>query len=771
MKHDHFFDHTYAVSEVIGGIILVAIAFVIFAVIYANVFPLPLPAQDPNVHLVGYVNDQGKIVIEHVGGEQLASYEIYVDGERQQHDETDPWMIGEQFIPSDVQLESTDDQSRVVVYAVQDDGYKSLIFDGVLTGKNPTELPPPQGEPEGPSMAFTSLRTNSLDEDLICYTSSIQTNITPITYIFNWTIDNDPLARLIYAFDTRNTPTVKDYTGRGYNGTVLGATWTENGKLGGAYQYDGDDSITIPYCFGANTLDYVTVETWVNTNADSAAIASYNRNDYWELGISNGKPVWSTHGSDGARDTIGSTSIDDDFWHHLAATYDASTGVSQLYVDGILETTEDAHIAGVELGTGDTPVGYLGRGTTSTRQTILSTGFETQDELNNWREHNTTAGGQDITWDNLRYDTFNSGWGNYIRGGADCYRTSSYKHEGAYSALCRDNSGTASAFSLTTGIDVDTPGYASLQIDFWWMWNGLGWTAGEDWWVRYFDGATWTTVLDVDYPSTYVKDTWYHQILYINETDYVFPTGMKIRFQCDASYDTDMVYFDQIYINATTSGRQDYEFSLFDASEITPYAGSYSIGGTGDFDPDSAAYNRTGIDISQYEDVQLSVWYSYKDTEAEDFFGLYYLYNDVWIPVVEIADPIIGTGQISWTQVQLLLPSDLDILVLQCKWMTSSITEYVAIDNLEITGRPPGGENYTGIIDEFHIYPRVLSSEQIYQNYLCAFNGNCESSVIVAEETQFGEIWRCHVTPNDSYQDDIVYGSESIQIWVYPGGE
>jgi len=298
------------------------------------------------------------------------------------------------------------------------------------------------------------------------------------------------------------------------------------------------------------------------------------------------------------------------------------------------------------------------------------------------------------------------------------------------------------------------------------MWRGNYWSNGEDWWVRYHDGSSWNTILDRNYPSGYSKDTWYHEIIYINETEYTFPANMRIRFQCDASSNYDQVYFDQIYINASGGSRIDYDFDLRDSGALNPRTEPYSLGGSGDFDPEYAAFNRTGIDISGHADVEVSVWYSYKDTESTDFFGLYYLNNDEWIPIFEIDSPHMPSGQLNWTQAEVQIPNEINELVLQFKWITSSTSEYVAIDDLEITGIPLGsGNNFSGMIDEFHIYNRALSGEQIYQNYLCTNDSLSDKSVIVSDETgPPGEIWKCTVIPNDGDRDDDAVVSNSLII-------
>jgi hypothetical protein len=246
---------------------------------------------------------------------------------------------------------------------------------------------------------------------------------------------------------------------------------------------------------------------------------------------------------------------------------------------------------------------------------------------------------------------------------------------------------------------------------------------------------------------------------------------MQFVIQCYASSENDFVYIDQIYINATKESRIDYDFDLRNMTELLPHSGSYSLGGSGDFDPDYAYFNRTGVGISGYSDVMVSVWYSYDSTESDDEFGLYYKDGMNWVPIFEALDPEIGNGnQLEWTHAEVHIPGYITTLVLQFLWSTSSTTEYVAIDDLEITGVPPGGMNYSGLMDEFRIYGRALSPEQIYQNYLCTKDGRSDKNVIVAEELVFGDIWKCLVTPNDSTQDDTICESNSIQIIMYGGG-
>ena len=102
MKKNISFSSNYAVSEVIGGVILVLIALLAFIPIYAYVFPLPLTVADSNVELRAYVNDAGFVTIEHIGGDALTSFRIdvwYVNGttveSKTYSNLQSPWKFGE----------------------------------------------------------------------------------------------------------------------------------------------------------------------------------------------------------------------------------------------------------------------------------------------------------------------------------------------------------------------------------------------------------------------------------------------------------------------------------------------------------------------------------------------------------------------------------------------------------------------------------------------------------------------------------------------------
>ena len=780
MRKNVSFIDEFAVSEVVGAMILVLIAAVTFAAIYMYVFPLPLPAPEPNVKLMGYVNDDGTAVIEHMGGESLSEYRIDVrklDGTlidtTTYKKENDPWKIGEcNYPPTNTRLLTENDKVNINVYEIYNDGSEHQVFTGILKGKR--KVVEPSISPM--LMLISSLRTDSIDEDLICYNYTINSSIDASTYIYNWSVNGNPIMNLLMPFDTNSLGNVRDYSGHEKNGTAVDPIWVDSGVVGGAYLFDGvNDYISLPYCFDGSFIDDITVETWIKTISSSGVISSYNRNKYWELGVVNGNIQWSTTAGDGTADTTSSSAVNDGNWHYVATTYDSFRGESTIYIDGKENIKENVHDPGESLGVGDTPQGYIGIGPEAARSTIFSTSFETQEEKNNWKEDNETwGGGGSIVWRNVFYDDFESSYGNWNDGGSDCsrYTGGTHAHHGSCAIDIQDNSGYSNSATYSDRIYAGTEEYTQMTIDFWW--KAVSMENGEDFWVNYYDGSTSHRLATIVIGAgQYSNNIFYHTICYVNETDYPFTDYARFRIQCDASNDEDDIYLDQIYVNATIGYRVDYDFDLRDSTDLNPRTGTYSIGGTGDFDPEYAYFNRTGIDISGYKDVTLSIWYSYKSTESADKLGFYYKDGSNWVTIFEIQNPQIGDGnQLPWTHVEIQIPDHVDNLVFQFRWSTSATDEYMAIDDLEIIGIPiGGGHNFSGLIDEFCIYNRVLSSEQIYQNYLCMKDGHSDKSVIVSEETTLGDIWKCVVTPNDSTQDDTCKESNSIQIDTYAGGE
>ncbi len=85
----------------------------------------------------------------------------------------------------------------------------------------------------------------------------------------------------------------------------------------------------------------------------------------------------------------------------------------------------------------------------------------------------------------------------------------------------------------------------------------------------------------------------------------------------------------------------------------------------------------------------ISIWYSYKSTEAADSFSFYYKDGSNWVEIFNVPDPAIGNGaQEPWQNAMVTIPDDVDFVELQMRWKSSQSSEYLMIDALHIDGIP-----------------------------------------------------------------------------------
>ncbi|MCK4886882.1 MAG: family 16 glycosylhydrolase, partial [Planctomycetes bacterium] len=146
----------------------------------------------------------------------------------------------------------------------------------------------------------------------------------------------------------------------------------------------------------------------------------------------------------------------------------------------------------------------------------------------------------------LTYDDFESDFGNYTDGGDDCsrYTGGSRAYKDSCAINIQDDSGVASSFYHTSGIDVRS--YDRIKIAF--AFYAYSMSTGHDFWVEYFDGNDWNTVATYVAGTDFSNDNFYTKTIIIDSDSYDFPIDMKIRFQCSAGSNYDDVYIDSIAV-------------------------------------------------------------------------------------------------------------------------------------------------------------------------------------------------------------------------------
>jgi hypothetical protein len=134
---------------------------------------------------------------------------------------------------------------------------------------------------------------------------------------------------------------VRDASGAGNDGSVHGATWTSEGRFGGAYHFDItrlEDRIVIPNSDLLNP-EVITISAWIRSNDKDGfwnrILDKHYSNGYClSLGGDakgkggRGKLTFECTSGGLLSDTL----VGDDLWHHVAGSYDGKE--LRLYVDG-----------------------------------------------------------------------------------------------------------------------------------------------------------------------------------------------------------------------------------------------------------------------------------------------------------------------------------------------------------------------------------------------------------------------------------------------------
>jgi hypothetical protein len=144
---------------------------------------------------------------------------------------------------------------------------------------------------------------------------------------------------------------------------------------------------------------------------------------------------------------------------------------------------------------------------------------------------------------------FESGWDNWEDGGSDCalYTGGTYSYEQTSSIQLRDNSGVASSMTLS---NIDVTPFTQVEVDFYFYVRSM--ENGEDFWLRFFDGSTWTTVATWTQGVDVSNNTFYRATINVSSAQYNFAANSGFRFQCDASGNADYIYIDQVTISGNS---------------------------------------------------------------------------------------------------------------------------------------------------------------------------------------------------------------------------
>jgi hypothetical protein len=150
-------------------------------------------------------------------------------------------------------------------------------------------------------------------------------------------------------------------------------------------------------------------------------------------------------------------------------------------------------------------------------------------------------------WTQIIYDEFETDFGNWTDGGADCdrYTGGTFAHQGNDAVNLQDGSTT----SLVSTGNLALSGYNQVKVDFWYRAEGMDSGEGFRLQISTNGGVNYTAVRAWVLGTDFENGAFYEvsEIL----TGYALTNQARIRLRADASNNNDDVYFDEIKVSAS----------------------------------------------------------------------------------------------------------------------------------------------------------------------------------------------------------------------------
>ena len=191
-----------------------------------------------------------------------------------------------------------------------------------------------------------------------------------VSFVLVLSIAGNVSAELVgyWKFDEGSGTIAYDSSGNGLDGTLNGDPQWVTGQLGGALDFDGDDSVEISHSPLLSITDEITITAWTYMRANASGEMSIVSKGGWaamdlpyELTETPGGVIFWQFYDDGGRDTCAPDSPPVEEWHHIAATYDGQ--IFKCYIDGVL-ADEWAYAGTMPENTASVTIGQRSRGGT-----------------------------------------------------------------------------------------------------------------------------------------------------------------------------------------------------------------------------------------------------------------------------------------------------------------------------------------------------------------------------------------------------------------------
>jgi len=289
-----------------------------------------------------------------------------------------------------------------------------------------------------------------------------------------------------------------------------------------------DNEVTVSITFD----NYPEETSWTLTNDSGTTIASAS---------------YTTANADGSTVTETFCLTDDCYTFTISDAY--GDGICCSYGNGSYSLTgpSGSITSGGSFGSSEATNFCFGGTTTPTCTDGIQNGDETGIDCGGSSCAPCSTGGTTT----LHEGFFESGWDGWSDGGSDCYRYSgSRSYENNYSIRLRDNSGTGSAM---TSASFNLTSYNQVEVTFYFYSYSM--ESGEDFWLRFYNGSSWSTVGTWARGTSFENNNFYSATVTLDSTSHNFASNSQFRFQCDASGNNDQIYIDQVTIKGINGAR------------------------------------------------------------------------------------------------------------------------------------------------------------------------------------------------------------------------
>ena len=176
------------------------------------------------------------------------------------------------------------------------------------------------------------------------------------------TYSQDQHTVVLYTFESIVDDVVKDQSGNGNDGILMGAKWGD-GKFRRGLDFGGNDDQDFVEIADHDSLDLVeavSVEMWLYLRSESTSGGTgVTKGSTYKMGPRNNrKAELRITREGGASAVLSDVDLPIAKWVHIAGTYDSVSGVGKVYIDGELDNEKDI---GGEIVQTDNVI-WLGRG-------------------------------------------------------------------------------------------------------------------------------------------------------------------------------------------------------------------------------------------------------------------------------------------------------------------------------------------------------------------------------------------------------------------------